>query len=214
MMGVFAILSLLIIAIDGQVMAFQRRTSAEAKVVSDTRYALEAMANALRIGTVYYAGYDNEGTSLFDSAKCGLTSSSWSKLYLIDEDEERVRYDLQSPCVSGETNGCLRKTFYGSRKASVVTPTPVRLTAKDLNIRSFIVSIQPTCNPYNTQCRSGGSANIRQPLVTLSLGVDVPVKGGGTQTRYVQTTVSSRVYKNIPDVCCPINAPASLACPI
>ncbi len=207
-MGVFAILSLLIIAIDGQVMALQRRTSAEAKVVSDTRYALEAMANALRIGTVYYAGYANDNPANFIKNTCGITAPS-STLYLIDEDEERVKYSFTPQ--AGTTNGFITKTFYGARGSPQQTaPTSAQLTAKDLNIHSFTVSIQPLCNPYNTQCRSDSSANVRQPLVTLSLGVDVPNKGGGVQTKYIQTTVSSRVYKNIPDVCCTIN---SSTCP-
>lgn len=200
--GVFSILSLLIIAIHGQVTSLQRRTTAEQKVISDTRYALETMANALRIGTVYYAGYKKDNSDNFDASICGITSPG-SIVYLIDEDEERVKYAFTPP--SGSVNGYITKTFFGARgSAQETAPTSARLTAKDLSIRSFTVSIQPLCNPYNKDCVASVPTNLRQPLVTLSIGVDVPIKGGGTQTRYVQTAVSSRVYKNIADVCTPL----------
>ncbi|MBI5135531.1 prepilin-type N-terminal cleavage/methylation domain-containing protein [Candidatus Uhrbacteria bacterium] len=201
-MGVFSLLSILIVAIHQQVSLLQRRTQGENKVISEARYALEAMATALRVGTVYYAGYANGSSPTFTASNCGLNAQPNGVLYLIDEDKERVRYVFQRPCSIGVNNGCIVKTFYGSiasvRDSSTPNPVPsARVTAEDLDIQSFAVNVRPLCNPYNKTCMNDG-ANIRQPFVTLTLGVLVP-KQGGARMEYIQTSTSSRVYHKIVD---------------
>ncbi len=202
-MGVFALLSVLIVAIHQQVSLLQRRTQGEQKVTSDARFALEAMATALRVGTVYYAGYAKENATYFNGVKCEIKAPApGSVLYLIDEDNERVRYAYENPCSLGARNGCIVKNFFGT-EGNPSSPIPsARVTADDLDVLSLGVQIQPLCSPYNPTCVSTGS-NIRQPFVTLSIGARVP-KQAGARTETIQTSISSRVYQNITDVCTPL----------
>ena len=191
-MGIFGLLSLVILAIHQQVAAMDRRTSLQQTILRETRFALEAISNNLRIGTVYYGGWKSSCALSPDAGKPYATRSA---LFVIDEDNERVKYEWKpkAQCAPESVGGCIIKTFLGSRDNP--DNESAILTAPTLDVLGFSARIQPLCDPYKDTC-----ANKRQPMVQLTISVAVPQRGGSSR-RELQTTVSSRVYREIEDVC-------------
>ena len=195
--GIFSVISLLILAMHAEVSDLQKRTSDEQRAVSEIRYALETIANNLRIGTVNYKFYNNSAAT-----GCRISSSSQSVLHLIDEDKEQSSYEFHidknaGGCSSTSVGGCIVKKYFGT--GSTVLSPPAQITSPKLNIKDFKVYILPLCNPYSDPDKCTDTK--RQPIVTMVAGVEIPEKGGGKSTRWVQTTVSSRVYQQLPEVC-------------
>jgi len=166
----------------------------------------------------YPGNVSAEGCKLLPE-KVGQSPSQQSTLRLVDEDSDQILYEYKgapsptsspnlSDCPNGTIPGygCILKTYMGpavptTSNPAVTTPTKGQITASTLRLKDFKVYILPICNPYSSKCHETTPEERRQPIVTITASVDVPEKGGKFTTRYVQTTVSSRVYRRLNFVC-------------
>lgn len=199
--GIFSVISLLILGMHTQVSELQKRTSEEQKALSELRFALEVMSNNLRIGTVQYKKYNSNAGNGCSLATASPAGSKQNILHLVDEDGDQISYEYQAALgcpIRGTATGCIVKKYSGPASAPLSTPTIGQITAKTLRVKDFKVFILPLCDPYHPQCNPSLR---RQPIISMVAGVDVPEKGGGYKTRYIQTTVSSRVYRHLPFIC-------------
>lgn len=188
-MGIFMIAINVITALYQGASAMHRRVIATQRVSNDLRFALESMADDVRIGTIDYDSYGAHSSTPIDATLCNAgnasagTAGRCATLRLIDEDGVRSVVEAKNdPALCPDVAACLVKTVKDRGNNSATE----RLSAKGVIVDSVLFQINAVKIPY-----CAGNPTV-QPLVTIT------VRGHGISGQIpmsVQTSASSRVYK-------------------
>lgn len=162
----------------------QRKVLAQEKVQADARFTLEVMAREARIDTIDYAYYAGAG---------GIVNPV-SELAFIDPTNTPIRFKISDATTQ---SFCPHPTDTAKTcmLAIIGNGVPVAITPKDVIVRGAKFYITPPLDP--NQYDSGLDAYIAnaQPAITMLLGVETSQAGGNKSVVYVQTTISSRIYR-------------------
>lgn len=184
-MGIFVILLTSMTEIFLRTSQFGRQIALRSKLQSDARYAVEAVARAVRVSDLDYASWGLGG---------GLPPQPNSELRLIDPTSgavSRIRLDETDagcwndgssfPCVAVSTDN------FGS----VWTP----LTPQKVKVETLLFFASPPVDPFLLDEDTGLYASNSQPIVTVLLTVRGLSSRVADEWVYsVQTTVTPRLY--------------------
>jgi prepilin-type N-terminal cleavage/methylation domain-containing protein len=158
----------------------QRRALAVERIQSDARYSMEAISHEIRMDSIDYAWYASLG---------GVTVPE-NKLALRDADNNSIIFEKSGPnypCPSG-TGSCLLVSLDGGNNWASITSSSNTI----LDLKFYI---NPLIDPFTLNAYHGYDSD-NQPRVTIELATQgVGVRPDEQQTVYLQTTVSSRIYR-------------------
>jgi hypothetical protein len=164
----------------------QVKLTGQTKIQADSRFIMEVMTREIRQSQVDY-DYINNLTGLPIGS-----SGNFELNYLPLKDVQGntvVFAESGNPAVCPpKSSTCLAVKKNNSAWASI-TPDSVEVIRADFYI-------QPLSDPFLLDVGAGAYSADGQPSVTIVLVTkNITDRAGDTQTNYLQTTVSSRVYK-------------------
>lgn len=177
-LAIFSVATVVIVDIFMMAGKAQRRTLAIEKIQSDARYSIEAISKEIKMDMIDYgwAGYVG-GITLPEDA-----------LALLDADNNSIIFKKsENDCPTGTTK-CLVVSLDGGL-------TWASITSEGSNVEDLKFYIDPVVDPFVMNAGNIYDSD-NQPRVTIVL----VTKGIGgrveeQQTIYLQTTVSSRIYR-------------------
>lgn len=162
----------------------QRKVLAQEKVQADARFTMEVMAREARIDAIDYAYYAGAG---------GIVNPV-SELAFIDPTNAPIRFKISDastqqfcPDPADAAKTCML--------AIIGNGLPVAITPKDVIVRSAKFYITPPLDPNQYNSDLDAYIANAQPAITMLLGVETSQAGGNKSVVYVQTTISSRIYR-------------------
>jgi len=177
-LAIFSVATVVIIDIFMMAGKAQRRTLAIEKIQSDARYSMEAMSKEIKMDMIDYgwAGY-----------AAGVTLPE-DELALLDADNNSIIFKKSADNCPAGTAKCLTVSIDGG-------VTWASITSKGNNVEDLKFYIDPAVDPFLMNAGNTYDSD-NQPRVTIILAT----KGIGgrveeQQTIYLETTVSSRIYK-------------------
>lgn len=181
MMVVLAIFSVAtVVVVDIFMMAgkAQRRTLAIEKIQSDARYSIEAISKEIKMDMIDYDWVGYAG---------GITSPE-DALALLDADNNSIIFKISADDCPAGTNKCLVVSLDGGL-------TWASITSEGNNVEDLKFYINPAVNPFLMNVANLYDSN-NQPRVTIVLATKgIGGRAEEQQTIYLQTTVSSRIYR-------------------
>lgn len=158
----------------------QNKLAGETKIQADARFVMEVLAREIRMNLINYAAIDTA-----DQAD----PLTLTYLPLRDLEGNTLMFIATSSssgiCETGATN-CLAVKRNDSAWASI--------TPRGVNVLNTKFYIYPSQDPFQVIANNYGANS--QPRVTIILTTEnIKNRGGEGNTQYLQTTVSSRVYK-------------------
>jgi prepilin-type N-terminal cleavage/methylation domain-containing protein len=158
----------------------QNKLVGETRIQADARFVMEVLAREIRMNTINYEAVDSG--DLADPLILPY-------LPLKDLEGNTLMFIATSSdsgiCEAGATN-CLAVKRNNSAWASI--------TPRGVNVISAKFYIYPATDPFSTADNNFGPAS--QPRVTIVMtSENINTRAGENNTQYLQTTVSSRVYK-------------------
>lgn len=222
-LGIFSLLTMAIINVYLLALRSQRQTVSRQQALGSLRYVAETIAQNIRTGEIDYPAYE------------GSLSVPENKLYLVDQNGQKVEYFLQTSGGQGQiqvsvdgqayalTNlsdiNVVKMAFYinplfspfleercnDSLPSNGCLPTnPLSCTVNDpnLTVKSGFCQCSANSDCATKNCAADAAGDKiclppnAQPRVTISLGFEtVAARAAEKKLIYLQTTVSSRVYK-------------------
>jgi prepilin-type N-terminal cleavage/methylation domain-containing protein len=177
-LAIFSVATVVIIDIFMMAGKAQRRTLAIEKNQSDARYSMEAMSKEIKMDMIDYgwAGY-----------AAGITLPE-DELALLDADNNSIIFKKSADNCPAGTTKCLTVSIDGG-------VTWASITSKGNNVEDLKFYIDPAVDPFLMNAGNTYDSD-NQPRVTIVLAT----KGIGgrveeQQTIYLETTVSSRIYR-------------------
>ncbi|MFA5413386.1 MAG: prepilin-type N-terminal cleavage/methylation domain-containing protein [Patescibacteria group bacterium] len=177
-LAIFSVATVVIIDIFMMAGKAQRRTLAIEKIQSDARYSMEAMSKEIKMDMIDYgwAGY-----------AAGITLPE-DELALLDADNNSIIFKKSADNCPAGTAKCLTVSIDGG-------VTWASITSKGNNVEDLKFYIDPAVDPFLMNAGNTYDSD-NQPRVTIVLAT----KGIGgrveeQQTIYLETTVSSRIYR-------------------
>jgi len=184
--AIFATASLMLTNVYVLSQRTQVKLTGQTKVQSDARFIMEVMTREIRQSTIDY-DYISDTTGL----PIGVSGDpELNYLPLRDVEGNQVIFaESGDPAVCPDKTGtCLAVRKNNSAWASV-TPFGVEVVRADFYI-------QPDNDPYELDLGAGSYLADSQPSVTIVLVTkNISDRAGDEQINYLQTTVSSRMYK-------------------
>ncbi len=182
-MALFVVAVVLLVDIFTVTQKTQIKLSGKTRVQADARYVMEIIA---RYARNYRIDYDY----IVNREGGEPIPAQLTYLPLRDEADNLILFESSTSanvCPSGVSE-CLAIQRNNSAWASI-TPAGV-------NIQSISFFISPRQDPFTIDLTAGGYKSDNQPKVTIILiSESTAVREGEKETNYLQTTVSSRVYK-------------------
>jgi len=215
-LGVFSVFVLIITNIFILALSSQRQTAARDQVLSNLRYITESISQRVRTSEINYDYYNNR-------AQSGIQYPE-TELALKDQDGNDIRYYAKAGELKMSVNGqeasftnswevkIIKVVFYVNPPTNpfveekcngALMPTGCQpsatCTLNEGQFKTGYCSCQSNSDCATKNCDSGEGVclplNI-QPRVTIDLAFQsVGVKAEEQKTIYLQTTVSSRIYK-------------------
>lgn len=177
-LAIFSVATVVIVDIFMMAGKAQRRTLAIEKIQSDARYSLEAISKEIKMDMIDYgwAGYVG-GITLPEDA-----------LALLDADNNSIIFKKSADNCPAGTAQCLTVSLDGGGSWASIT-------SEGNNVEDLKFYIDPPVDPFAMNAGNIYDSD-NQPRVTVVLAT----KGIGgrveeQQTIYLQTTVSSRIYR-------------------
>lgn len=181
--AIFVVLALLVTDIFLIATKSHRRTMEVQKLQGDARFAMEAMAREARMAEIDYEFYGGSFDIPADQKKLALRDVNNSLIVFQEEDSDKCPDEESRPClVVGQAD-----------QWASITPAGVRLIPNTLKFY-----IAPTEDPFAFDAEAYEYGPDVQPRVTIVLAtqsVKPPQGEVVPEVIYLQTTVTSRVYK-------------------
>jgi prepilin-type N-terminal cleavage/methylation domain-containing protein len=177
-LAIFSVATVVIVDIFMMAGKAQRRTLAIEKIQSDARYSMEAISKEIKMDMIDYDWVGYAG---------GITSPE-DALALLDADNNSIIFKISADDCPVGTNKCLVVSLDGGL-------TWASITSEGNNVEDLKFYIDPAVNPFVMNAVNMYDSD-NQPRVTIVLaakGIDGRVEE--QQTVYLQTTVSSRIYR-------------------
>lgn len=199
-MGIFSIISLVIVDIFLNSSREERRTFGRQNIQANTRTILETIARDIRLGTIdysFYAAKPLEDGGLPKPVKSvGLIMPDGSKVYYHCVYPNLTWNGFPVPNQACEAVDTLRTSgvvVTGDAEIRIssgqqISDAPI-LAAEGVRILDFSVLIQPASNPFGSN-----PAVFQQPRVTMSITSVGQGRDVDTFKSLIQTTVTSRRY--------------------
>ncbi len=182
-MALFVVAVVLLVDIFAITQKTQIKLSGRTRVQADARYVMEVIA---RYARNYRIDYDY----IVNREGGEPIPAQLTYLPLRDEADNLILFESSNSanvCPSGVSK-CLAIRRNNSALASI-TPAGV-------NINDVAFFISPRKDPFVIDLAAGGYKSDNQPKVTIILiSESTAIREGEKETNYLQTTVSSRVYK-------------------
>jgi len=181
--SLFVIASTLLVDIFTITQRTQVKLSGQTRVQADARYVMEIISR-------YARNYMIDYQYIIDQEGVNPIPRQLNYLPLKDTQGNSIIFESSvSPtiCPSGVSE-CLVIRRNNSASASI--------TPQGVNIKDITFYILPNRDPFVIDTSVGGYRSNQQPQVTIVLVSEtISERTGERQTNYLQTTVSSRVYK-------------------
>jgi hypothetical protein len=177
-LAIFSVATVIMVDIFMMASKAQRRTLAIEKVQSDARYSLEAISREIKMDMIDYgwAGYAG-GITLPEDA-----------LALLDADNNSIVFKKSADNCPVGTANCLTVSLDGGA-------TWASITSKGNNVEDLKFYIDPAVDPFLMNAGHTYDSD-NQPKVTVVLATKgIGGRAEEQQTIYLQTSVSSRIYR-------------------
>ncbi len=182
-MSLFVVSSILLVDIFTITQKTQVKLSGQTRVQADARYVMEILSR-------YARNYMIDYQYIVDQEGADPIPHQLNYLPLKDTMGNSIIFESSvSPtiCPTG-VNECLVVRRNDSANASI--------TPEGVNIKEITFYILPDRDPFVIDPATGGYRSDQQPQVTIVLVSETTSeRTGEKQTNYLQTTVSSRIYK-------------------
>jgi hypothetical protein len=181
-MGIFVIMLTAITAIYMRTSQFGRQIALRSKLQSDARFALEAIARAVRVSNL---DYDSWGGTLpvqpNDELRLRNPQNGSAVRIRVESDDAKCYGDARSfPCLVVSTD-----------EGATWTP----LSQRNERVETLRFYASPAVDPFRFYPDTGTYASNEQPAVTIVLAVrGLSSRAADEWTYTLQTTVTPRLY--------------------